>query len=274
MFRQWRSASQSEGQHPLEETGKRFKQSVGISRNAIGFCHSSSSKHLSRVKGICGGVEMAEPDVGGIKKKRVFLSKGWGLWVPILIIAILICSSLTLSFVFNHEETDPYHYHITLNSNSTEEYSVACPVPVDISGNLCAHFIDDLQIEEGRAIIELNPAPYGPAITISGKGRIDISWNASLPISAENRFWYMSMTSGDFHFGLEKNLTWVYSDTANVSLSLSFSCEYRPGNPGKFSILCAGDSSTHRTYMIKEHWFEIGWNQIEIVLYQTSTLGC
>jgi len=106
----------------------------------------------------------------GMNKKRIL--------VIAVVIILLLAAVASVSWLSQWDRTGTrsHHYYVRIEANTTEEYVVRLPVPVDISGRMPPYFVQDIEILLGYPVFALREYDYGTGLEVRASGYIEFEW--------------------------------------------------------------------------------------------------
>ena len=182
---------------------------------------------------------------------RVQLSLKWVAVIVTVIVLAPIISILLLNSYDSSRTFQPYvtyDYAIGVSSNSSDQFDVLCPFPVDEEGSLCTRAQGYLHII-GNATATNVSTEYGQALRVHGTGLVVITWSVkSTPPDPGEGY------PGCRHLSLRDGSdARVYSDIAGVLFDLRYHWGYVYGNLGAEFV----------TYEIVGN-LQAGWNFLPV----------
>jgi len=175
--------------------------------------------------------------------------------IRVVAIAIVVITILVVSWWFGHTKvvyTYYTEYEVKVSPNSTSNYVIYVPVPVDSKGNVSEITIN-LILEKGNASWEIISTQYGPALKVYGSGDIIISaksvekaycYNNLSMITIENVTHHGFYCNGTAHLYCESDDPDI-NITIHVNLTQDSRVEYSDRIRGKFWE----DGSTRYTFV-------------------------
>lgn len=181
--------------------------------------------------------------------------------LAIVITVVAVSLSLWSIYEFYLEEQRLYDfdsrvrisYTITVASNSSDQFRVLCPLPVDSEGVVWPLTLGYLHVT-GNSTTALIATEYGEALEVVGNGieliTMNILTEPTGPYENLTHYQYLSMAEFSTELGYHANL---YSDTGDVQFGLAFRYAYIYANCGAVFVskecLCS---------------FSTGWNTVSV----------
>lgn len=172
-------------------------------------------------------------------------------------VAVASVSWFLLQSRYDGDGAYDHHYYVRILANSTEEYVVRLPVPVDAHGIVEDHFVQDLVILSGNATFALGEFDHGTGIEIHASGHLEFEWTKEWPVSAGERYDAITMTTGAGGLDhAEPCVSWIYSDRSDISIWFLFSSIH------EYKSAPWWTSGGGPTYSFCEYPEGSGWQQI------------
>lgn len=147
--------------------------------------------------------------------------------VSVVIVAFVSVGLYRYGFLPFDEDREYNHlYVLRIETDSDDEYTLVCPIPLNRTGAHYAAFLDEIEMTLGDLDVSLVDTLHGKALEARGVGDATLEWHGSW--DEEDGDWYLdlSMTSGDaFDFENNSRESWIYADRGNLSIRLSFFAE-------------------------------------------------
>lgn len=183
------------------------------------------------------------------------------IYVIVIVTAVIASFSMWSFYEFYLEEQrvtgfDSYvkiSYTVSIACNSSDQYRVLCPLPVDSEGCVWPLTQGYLDVT-GNSTASIAMTEYGEALELIGNGVTIITMNirSTLTDPFENltRYWHLSLMESNTELGFRANL---YSDHEDVLFGLVFDYDFVYGNCGANFICdeCIGSLNN-------------GWNTLSV----------
>jgi hypothetical protein len=85
---------------------------------------------------------------------------------------------------------------VRIEANTTEEYVVRLPVPVDITGRMPPYFVQDIEVLMGYPVFALGEYDYGTGLEVRASGYVEFEWTKTWPESWNEIYGNITMTTG------------------------------------------------------------------------------
>lgn len=189
----------------------------------------------------------------GMNKKRILVI---AVVIIVLLVAVTSVSWLSLR---DREGTRSHHYYVRIEANTTEEYVVRLPVPVDISGRMPPYFVQEIEILMGYPVFALRESEYGTGLEVRASGYIEFEWTKVWPESWNEIYGNITMTTGAEGWDASGPAhSWIFSDRSDTRIHFLFSCT---NHHMETPVWSSGGGPTFDFYMYPNG---TGWQQIEI----------
>lgn len=147
--------------------------------------------------------------------------------VAVVVIAIVLAVSYRMGLLPFDEDREYHHtYVLQIDTYTTDEYVIMCPIPTDATGTPCGTFLSGLVPTSDDIQTSVVDTPYGDALEVRGSSDTTLRWYASW--AAEDGDWYLNLSiiTGDpFDYSLDNRSTWIYSDSEDLNIRFSYSSE-------------------------------------------------
>lgn len=184
-------------------------------------------------------------------------------WIPVIIAVVVVLlvaiAAATWYSLRDREGTRSHHYLVRIEANTTAEYVVRLPVPVNTSGWMPPYFMQDIEILKGYPVLALGEYEYGTGLEIKASGYVELQWNKVWPESWNEIYGNLTMTTGAEGWSDPgPALAWIFSDSPDFKIYFSYSCiNHHMETP----FFASGGGPIFDFYMFLNG---MGWQQIYI----------
>jgi hypothetical protein len=178
-----------------------------------------------------------------------------------IVIVVLLVTVASISWFSLREQagTRSHHYTVRIEANTTEEYVVRLPVPVNISDRMPPYFVQDIEILMGYPTFALGEYAYGTGLEVRASGYVEFEWTKVWPESWNEIYGNITMTTGAEGWddpGPARS--WIFSDRSDIEISFLYSSiNHHMETP----IFASGGGPMFDFHMRPNG---TGWQQIEI----------
>lgn len=160
---------------------------------------------------------MVEGSAKGRRRRKHMIL---GVAVAIVVAVIIILSLYRFgAFPFDEDREYRHSYILEIEADDGDEYTLICPVPLNMTGVHYLGFLDDLVATVGDVDASIVDTIHGKGLRVSGSGNAKLEWKASWDDDDGDWYLNLSMTSGlplDWHD--QSRDSWMYSDTEEVDV--------------------------------------------------------
>lgn len=144
--------------------------------------------------------------------------------VVALVVVIASISWLVMERSFDRNGTYGHHYYVRVEANTTEEYTIRLPVPIDTNSMMPPYFVQDLEVLMGQPVFALGEYDHGRGLEVRASGYLEFEWTKEWPESRNERYGNLTMTTGAEGWDDRGPCySWMFSDTADVRIMLDYS---------------------------------------------------
>jgi hypothetical protein len=151
----------------------------------------------------------------------------------VAVLAVVVLSGLylygALPWLFDEDPRYSHSFSLTIDPNSTSEFLIICPVPVNASGSPCPMFVEELEVTSGAPNCLPVDNEHGCGLQVSGQGYTRLHWEGDWGEDEGDWYLNLSMTnapsSWDYDTPDEGFWSWIYSSNETLGIRLSYSAE-------------------------------------------------
>lgn len=176
------------------------------------------------------------PSPSGANKTGI--KKVHGTTLVILVVLVVVLSGVLSAFLylngfspwlFSENPRYSHSFYLTIDPNSTSEFTVVCPVPVNESGSQYPGFIYEIEVTSGDPAYMLVETAYGLGLQVSGQGHTSLHWSGNWRIGDGDWYLNMTMTNApcDWNYDAPDGgfWAWVHSSSSIVLIRLIYSAD-------------------------------------------------
>jgi hypothetical protein len=189
----------------------------------------------------------------GTNKKRILAI------AAVIVVLFVAVASVSWSSSRDRAPTRSHQYIVRIETNTTEEYVVRLPVPVDVSRRMPPYFVQDIEIHMGYPIFALGEYDYGIGLEVRASGYVEFEWSKVWPESWNEVYGNLTMTTGAEGWddpGPARS--WIFSDLSDMRIFLLHSSINRHMET---PVFVSGGGPTFDFYTYPNG---TGWQQVEM----------
>ena len=134
---------------------------------------------------------------------------------------LIVAASLYWYYYADRAGTQDHHYYVKVEANTTEEYLIRLPVPVNESGTMPPYFVQDIEVLVGNPVFALGESDHGTYLEVRASGYVEFEWVKGWPDTTGEVYGNLTMTTGaegwDDH---GPALSWIFSDRPDIRINL------------------------------------------------------
>jgi len=154
----------------------------------------------------------------GMNRKRILVI------AAVIVVLLIAVASLSWFSLRDRAETRSHHYTVRIEANTTEEYVVRLPVPVDVSGRMPPYFVQDIEVLMGYPVFALGEYDHGTGLEVRASGYVEFEWTKVWPESWNEIYGNITMTTGAEGWDDPGPAhSWIFSDRSDIGISFHYS---------------------------------------------------
>jgi hypothetical protein len=187
----------------------------------------------------------------------------------VIVLVAMLSAFLYFNGLLGENPRYSHPYHLTVEPNSTADFSIICPVPINSSGSLYPDFVSEIEVVSGDPEYLLIETEHGYGLQVSGSGYTKLTWEGRWKVSDGD--WYLNLTmtnapcQWDYDTPDNGFWSWIHSSNEPPRMRLSYSAD-RIHNEAPWFISGGGPNFRIAVTMTQEGWCQVlldwGWKVI------------
>ena len=182
--------------------------------------------------------------------------------VSVSVIVVLVGLYLRGAFPWLFSENPRYShsFYLTIEPDSTSDFTIICPVPTNSSGSFYPDFNSEIEVVSGDPEYLLIETEHGYGLQVSGSGYTRLAWEGKWKVGDGD--WYLNMTMTNapcqWNYSTPESgfWSWLYSNNESHYVWLGYSAEKMHNETPTW--LSGGGPVFHISAMVTEE----GWRQV------------
>ncbi|UCE91592.1 MAG: hypothetical protein JSV90_00055 [Methanobacteriota archaeon] len=196
---------------------------------------------------------------GGARKT---ITERWTLFLTILTaVSIAAAATYYASSKVLKGDKDPVYmcsYRVVVDSPAEGIHTTCVSIPC-LNESAFAGDLDAQALASGEAELEIVSTLHGPALKISGRGKIAVNWvsNSSSREGGMGYYWNLTMLENVYEGGAQDRKAWISCDCENATIELYYSASYTWWPSPTFA------SGSRHEYEANSEPGDTGWRMVD-----------